>query len=167
MIGVVPGQQPPPVQPAPGAEAIIPASGIASPPNVERMTLDEFANLPTAAQVSIRRYNTRTRLKAGDATLAAAVAATLVGNDPDRIGLVIINTGLSNPFSVTTDDAKTVAQGDTIGPNGGAYKLLAAEDAEGAAREVHGISTAGTTVHIEEIIGYGPLVLLPPEIEPL
>lgn len=131
------------------------------------MGLVEFNALPAAARISLRRFGQRSRLIRSDATLVAATALQLALNTPDRLSILLVNTGAANPATVTADGARTVAQGDVMVASGGAYALDALSDGEACGYEFWGISTAGTTVHVEEIIGYGDTVELPPGVTPL
>lgn len=131
------------------------------------MTIEEFNALPAAARVSLRRFGQRTRLYMNDYTLSAATAQEIALNTPDRLDLSIQNTGATNPATITADGGKTVAQGDVVAASGGNYALDALSDGEATGRQAFAISTAGTTLHVEEIVGYGPVVELPPGVTPL
>lgn len=132
-----------------------------------KMSLQEFNTLPAAQRVSLRRFGQRSRLYRNDFTLVAATALQVALNTPDRLSLLIVNAGVTNPATVTADGAKTTTQGSVIVSSGGAYALDAIDDGEACGYEFWAISTAGTTLHVEEIVGFGDTVELPPGVTPL
>jgi len=149
--------------PAPGEELIVPPGGVGSAPRTWRPSFDEFAALPAAQQASIKRFGRLTRLVLNDGTLNAATNANIVPNNPDRVSLLIQNTGQANNLTAVGDATLGVTQGSVLAPNG-AYSSDIVTDGEAVTRSVFGISTAGTTWHSEETIGYGPLIILPPGV---
>ena len=91
-------------------------------------------------------------------TIAAATITQLVGNTPDRLSLLISNSGTSNTLTVSSKLNVSATLGTILGASGGSIAFDALGDGEGVANAQFGFSTAGTTAHIVEIIGTGPII---------
>lgn len=99
-------------------------------------------------------FGTPVRVKP-TATTATTSDASLVGNDPDRVGLTIINLGVSTIYVVPDSDAPASStNGIVLSPQGGTMNLDVMEDGPLPSYGWHAIAASGTpNLLVLELLG--------------
>jgi hypothetical protein len=90
-------------------------------------------------------------------------ATPIVGNNPDRVGLLLMNSG-GVPVFIGLGSSLSTVQGQFLTPNGGALSLTVTDDFTLPSRAWFGIVTSGSTqLYVLEIIR----ILQPSQVSPL
>lgn len=85
------------------------------------------------------------------ATVGVA-AATLVGNNPDRLALLVIGLGANNVFLGLQQNV-SASRGIQLAPNGGSVAMIVDEDFTLPTRELFAIAPGGNTaVYVLELV---------------
>jgi hypothetical protein len=86
-----------------------------------------------------------------NANITVAVSQP-IGNNADRLALLIVNTG-ANPVTLSTSPTMTAVQGFVLGAGGGSVSMDVDEDFTLVTRDLFALSSAGnTTIYILELI---------------
>ena len=128
---------------------------------IRQLSAEEFAEFSASDRISIRRYGQLTEDLETDVTLAGATVGLVLNSDSDRVAWTISNSGTANTAALSNLQTVAVTTGIVIGPGGGAASRNAIEDGSVTGRQVFGVSTSGTTLHIVSTRAYGPVLLLP------
>lgn len=91
-----------------------------------------------------------------DNTVSVATTATkIVGNNPDRVMLLLVNLG-GTPVNVVPDNDPSSSKGITISQNGGSMVSIVRDDGTLPTREWYGIATsAAANVYVLELSRFG------------
>jgi len=87
-----------------------------------------------------------------DSTVSVATTATkLVGSNPDRVMLLLVNLG-ATPVNVAPANDPSSAKGITLSQNGGSMVTIVRDDGTLPTREWYGIATsAAANVYVVEL----------------
>ena len=88
-----------------------------------------------------RKFGVSTRAIQDPVTVLCPFAthATILRNNPDRLGFVIVNLGITAMY-VAWDPSVSATHGIYIAPNGGTFGMIADEDGELVGWELFGIA---------------------------
>ena len=93
------------------------------------------------ADFVLRKFGVSTRAIQDPVTVLCpfAASATLLRNNPDRLGFILVNLGVTAMY-VAWDSTVSATHGIFIAPNGGSFGMGADEDGELVGWELHGRS---------------------------
>lgn len=100
-------------------------------------------------------FGVRTRVNLNPVVSSVGTVPTqIVGNNPNRVGLLIVNLGVNNLFVLPEPDP-SAAKGILLAPNGGDLVITWYEDFDWAMYEEWGIAPAGAVnILTIEVITY-------------
>ena len=86
-----------------------------------------------------RKFGVATRAIQDPVTVLCpfAASATILRNNPDRLGFIVVNLGATAMY-VAWDSTVSATHGIYISPNGGTFSMLADEDGELVGWELYG-----------------------------
>ena len=100
-----------------------------------------------------RKFGVSTRAIQDPVTVLCpfAASATILRNNPDRLGYIVVNLGTTAMY-VAWDSTVSATHGVYVAPNGGSFSLIADEDGDLVGWELFGISiTSDNDIFIVEV----------------